>query len=81
MCFADTIQRNIDQSQLSGAVLVDLRKAFDSIDHDVLLNKISRLGVRHCELQWFKNYLPDRTQVVEFHGATSVAESMFSGVP
>ena len=81
MCFADTIRRNIDQGQLTGAVFIDLRKAFDSIDHDVLLNKISRLGVRHRELQWFKNYLHDRTQVVEFQGVTSAAESVIAGVP
>ena len=80
-CFDDTIRRNIDQGQLTGAVFVDLRKAFDSIDYDVLLNIISRLSVRHCELQGFKNYLLDRTQVVEIQGVTSAAESVFASVP
>ena len=47
----------------------------------ILLNKSSRLGVRHRELQWLKNYLHDRTQVIEFQGVTSAAESMFAGVP
>ena len=47
----------------------------------MLLNKISRLGVRHGELQWFKNYVHDRIQVVEFQGVTSAAESMFAGDP
>lgn len=45
MCFADTIRRNIDQGRLTGAVYIDLRKAFDTVNHEVLLNKLRGLGV------------------------------------
>ena len=45
MCFADTIGRNIDQGRLTGAVYIDLRKAFDTVNHEVLLNKLRGLGV------------------------------------
>jgi hypothetical protein len=45
LSLADTIRRNIEQGQLTGALFIDFRKAFDSIDHSVLLNKLSALGI------------------------------------
>ncbi len=45
LSFADTIRRNIDLGQLTGAVFVDLRKAFDTVDHLTLLNKLSAVGI------------------------------------
>lgn len=55
MCFADTIGRNIDQGRLTGAVFIDLRKALDTINHEVLLNKLRGLGVLDGEHEWFRN--------------------------
>ena len=81
MCFADTIRRNIDQGRLTGAVFIDLRKAFDTVDHAVLLRKLSSLGVVQSELHWFRNYLMNRTQVVDYHDVSSAAESVSIGVP
>ena len=54
--FTDTIRMNIDQGMLSGAVFIDHRKAFDSVDHMLLLSKLHSCGVANTELQWFKNY-------------------------
>ena len=59
----------------------DLRKAFDTVHHDVLLRKLSGLGVTEDELKWFTNYLSDRSQVVDFLGVSSSSEPVFSGVP
>ena len=59
--FADTIQRNIDQGCSTGAAVIDLRKAFDTDNHEVLLKKLQRLGVTNFEYEWFKNYLQNRT--------------------
>ena len=76
LSFADTIRRNIDQGQLTGAVFIDLRKAFDTVDHGVLLDKLSAMGVIGPEYEWFTDYLRNRTQVVEFHGVTSNPEAV-----
>ena len=62
--FTDTIRRNMDQGCLTGAVIVDLRKAFDTVDHGLLLEMLRGFGLEGIELVCFKNYLSNRTQVV-----------------
>ena len=81
MCFADTIRRNIDQGRLTGVVFIDLRKAFDAVNHELLLNKLRGLGVRDGEHEWLRNYLQNCTQIVEFQGLSSNAEPVSVGVP
>ena len=81
LSFSDNIRRNMDQGQLTGAVFIDLRKAFDTVDHTVLLIKLSNLGILDKEHGWFTDYLSNRTQVVEFQGVTSTPEAISTGVP
>ena len=71
----------MDQGQLSGAVFIDLRKAFDTVDHAVLPDKLSNLEILDKEHGWFTDYLSNRTQVVEFQGVTSTPEAISTGVP
>lgn len=54
----------MDNGLLTGAVFVDLKKAFDTISHVGLLRKLERYGVRDKPLFWFENYLKNRTQAV-----------------
>ena len=63
-----------DQGQLTGAVFINLRKAFDTVNHKVLLSNLRGLGVMHREDEWFRNYLHNRTQVMEFQGVPSPAD-------
>ena len=81
LSFAETIRRNLDQGCLTGAVFIDLRKAFDTVRHGLLLDKLSNLGVVDRELKWFIDYFQDRTQVVEFHGVSSDPEGVAVDVP
>ena len=46
------------------ALFIVLRKAFDSVDHNVLINKLESYRLKNTELNWFKSYLSDRKQVV-----------------
>ena len=71
----------MDQGCLTGAVFINLRKAFDTVRHGLLLDKLSNLGVGDRELKWFKDYLRDRTQAVEFQGVLSDPEGVAVGVP
>ena len=55
--FADTIRRNIDQGLIAGAVFIDLRKAFDSVNHSLLSKKLHALGIVNQEYEWFADCL------------------------
>ena len=71
----------MDQGMLTGAVFSDFRKAFDTVNHDLLLQKLSYMGVLDKELAWLKDYLHDRTQVLDFQGVSSDPEPISTGVP
>ena len=63
------------------AIFIDLSKAFDTIDHNIMLHKLSHYGVRGIELEWFKSYLSNRQQYVEFKGCRSTLRDITTGVP
>ena len=62
-------------------VLVDYRKAFDMVDHKLLLRKLELYGIVNCELAWCHSYLLDRKQVVRVNGSESSEALMLHGVP
>ncbi len=66
----DTILSNMDKWLLTGAVYMDLNKAFDTVDHATLVNKLNQLGIQGTELCWFDSYLTDREQCVR-HGCNN----------
>ena len=66
---------------MTGAVFKDFRKAFDSVNHSLLLKKLYVLGIVDQEYEWFTDYPKGRTQVFVFQGAFSDADSICVGVP
>ncbi len=58
----------MDQGQLTGAVFLDLKKAFDTVDVETLLFKLKCLGINNTEQAWFLNDLIDTAQCVFFLG-------------
>ena len=70
----------MDQGQLTEAVFNDL-KAFDMVDHHVLLRKLNSLGVMDEELEWFRDYLSSQSQSVQFHSIYSDLNNVTFGVP
>ena len=62
-------------------VFLDLSKAFDTLDHKLLLSKLCHYGIRGNALLWFRNYLADRKQYVSFNGQDSDILSVKCGVP
>ena len=81
IAFTDSVRRNMDQGLLTGAVFIDLHKAFDTIDQSVLLNKLIKYGVNDLELEWFNNYLTCRSQVVCLEDVASEQCQVLYGVP
>ena len=51
---------NIDRGILNGVIFIDLKKAFDTIDHEIILKKLTKYGVDQNALKWFKSYLTNR---------------------
>ena len=58
-----------------------MKKAFDTVDHEILLEKMDNYGVRNIENQWFRNYLIDREQFVCLNGIESAKKKIRCGVP
>ena len=72
---------SIDQGKYNIAMFIDLRKAFDTVNHEILLNKIEYYGVSDKELNWFKSYLDDRKQFTVVGGIRSKEPKVLHGVP
>ena len=66
----------MNNGKLTGAVYVDLSKAFDTIGHSVLLQKLSTYGVKDKELEWFNCYLFNRKNYVCVNRNISIPEPM-----
>ena len=75
----DYIRDNNAKGLYTGMVMLDLQKAFDTVDHNILCNKLEVLGV-HCT-EWFRSYLSDRKQYVCVSGTTSTEGLVTCGVP
>ena len=72
----------IDNGQSVILVLLDLSAAFDTVDHGILLTRLStRYGIRDRALDWFVSYLSDRTQFVKLDGSSSHSIHLAQGVP
>ncbi len=71
----------IDEDLMNGVILLDLKKAFDLIDHPILLCKLSIYKFSDESIKWFKSYLLDRNQCTNFKGKISEKLPIETGVP
>ncbi|CAB4039969.1 Hypothetical predicted protein, partial [Paramuricea clavata] len=72
---------NIDNGLINGVVFIDLKKAFDTIDHQIILQKLKNYGIDENSLTWFHSYLTDRTQKCRVNGQLSDSVPVACGVP
>ena len=77
----DRIHKEIDQNKIPFSVFLDLSKAFDTLDHSILLNKLQYYGITGTALDWFRSYLTERYQYVDYNGASSGMRLLTTGVP
>ena len=79
--FVDKITNAIDQGKFTIGVFLDLSKAFDTINHKILIKKLEHYDIRGIVNSWFENYLSNRKQIVKFEGTQSEEMKIKSGVP
>ena len=79
--FTDKIISNLDQGKLPVAIFLDLSKAFDTIDHNIMIHKLQYYGIKGTSLDWFKSYLSNRRQFVNFDDCNSSYSTISTGVP
>ena len=71
----------MNSKQLTGSIFLDLRKAFDVIPLNLILEKMKYYGIRNSELEWFTRYLMNIQQCVLIQGTNSTLIEVKSGVP
>ena len=77
----EMIKRSIENGKFGCGLFIDLRKAFDTVNHEILLMKLEHYGIRDNILNWFKSYLNDRKQYVSINGQSSELIEIKCGVP
>ena len=77
----ENIEKAIDNKMFVCRVFVDLQKAFDTVDHKILLHKLLHYGIRDIAICWFSSYLFNRKQFVTKNGFDSEIQRSQYGVP
>ena len=77
----DNVTKSLDGSNIVISLFIDLKKAFDTVHHRILLRKLYAYGIRGILLKWFESYLTDRSQYVIYDGVESEIRPVECGVP
>ena len=77
----DKINTAVEKNETTIGIFLDLSKAFDTIDHNILLYKLEHYGFRGIVLEWFKNYLSNIKQYVSYNSSKSQLEDIVCGIP
>ena len=81
MDFIDFVTTNVDKKNEVAAVTIDLRKAFDLIDHNILINKLLDLKIHENLVKWIASFISDRTVATRARGQVSSELPLHCGVP
>ena len=77
----ENIRKALDDENIGWEVFVDLQKAFDTVDHQMLLAKLNHYGIRRVSIDWFNSYLSNPNQYVSINGYKSSLAVINCGVP
>ena len=77
----NNIYQGFENNEYTIGIFVDLKKAFDTVNHNILLDKLNFYGIRGTPLAWLASYLSNRQQYVQIHDQTSPYKKINCGVP
>ena len=77
----DKISKAMDEGKYTMGIFLDLSQAFDTVNFEILFKKLQHYGIRGICLQWFKDYLQERTQIVKYKQHRSTEMNVTTGVP
>ena len=63
----DQMKSSFERNHFTVGVFIDLSKAFDTVDHHIIIKKLNQYGVKGSNIRWFKSYLHDRKQYIRFN--------------
>ena len=78
---SERIKNTLDSNRVGCGIFIDLQKAFDTVNHNILLQKLNHYGIRGTSLSWFESYLSGRLQYVSVNGHSSGLGGITCGVP
>ena len=81
MEFTEEVTNNIEKKLVTAGIFIDLKKAFDTVNHEILLKKLENYGVRGITETWIKSYLSNRKQYTDIDGTKSKEHEVICGVP
>ena len=81
MLMMDQVTKALDNGECVIGIFLDFSKAFDTVNHSILIDKLYHYGIRGNALEWFRSYLSDRSQCVSYNGIRSSTKSITCGVP
>ena len=81
MVLMNNLISSLERGEIVFGEFFDFSKAFDTVDHVILLTKLEHYGVRGCALAWFQSYLTDRKEFVTYNGVASSTKHVSCGVP
>ena len=79
--FVDSVKHEVDQGHVPLGIFIDLSKAFDTLDHEILIKKLEFYGFNRYALKWFKSYFFNRKQFTMVNKESSKLEIIKTGVP
>ena len=81
VCITEKIREALDTGNFACGIFIDLQKAFDTVDHHILVSKLEYYGIRGTVKNWFASYLVNRKQYVTLNGFRSTLNDIKFGVP